>query len=126
MFLNGKPIGQLDGKLYYKTTENDFCTPSVAEDDSFYDDKIHLLNEEQESPTMELLHRRFGRTNIADLKALIRLEAVIGHQISAEKSNPEQFNCDSCAICKATKQSRDPTKSAPRPILTAVKKDYIF
>ena len=126
VFLNGKPIGQLDGKLYYKNIENDFCTPSVAEDDSFYDDKIHLLNEEQESPTMELLHRRFGHTNIADLKALIRLEAVIGHQISAEKSNPEQFNCDSCAICKATKQSRDPTKSAPRPILTAVKKDLYF
>ena len=27
---------------------------------------------------MELLHRRFGHTNIADLKALIRHEAVTG------------------------------------------------
>ena len=126
VFLNGKPIGQLDGKLYYKNIENDFCTPSVAEDDSFYDDKIHLLNEEKESTSMELLHCRFGHTNIADLKALIRLEAVTGHHISAEKSNPDHFNCDSCAICKATKQSRDPTKSAPRPILTAEKKDLYF
>ena len=61
MFLNGKPIGQLDGKLYYKYIENDFCTHSVAEDASFYDDKIQLLNDEQEIPSMELLHRRFGQ-----------------------------------------------------------------
>ena len=126
VFLNDKLIGRLNEKLYFKFVESDFCSPSVAEDESFYDDKLHLLNEEQESPSMELLHRRYGHTNIADLKALLRLEAVTGHRISAEKSNPDQFHCDSCAICKATKQSRDPTKSAPRPIVTADKKELFF
>ena len=50
VFLNGKPIGQLDGKLYYKNVGSDFCSPSVAEDESFYDDKINLLNEDQVPP----------------------------------------------------------------------------
>lgn len=126
VFLNGKLIGELDGKLYYKHVENDFCSQSVAEDEFFYSDDVHLLEESDESPTMELFHRRYGHTNIADLKALIRLEAVTGYKISPEKANPDQFHCDSCAICKATKQSRDPTKSAPRPILTAEKKELYF
>ena len=126
VFLNDKIIGRLNGKLYFKYVESDFCSPLVAEDEFFHDDKLHLLNEDQESPSIELLHRRYGHTNIADLKSLIRLEAVTGHRISAEKSNSDQFNCDSCAICKATKQSRDSSKSAPRPIVTANKKELYF
>jgi hypothetical protein len=72
---------------------------------------------------MELLHRRYSHTNIDDIKALVRLEAVSGYNISPEKANPQHFHCDACAMSKATKQSRDTTKQLPRPCLTPEKKE---
>ena len=76
VYLDGKVIGKLSGKLYVKNTEEDFCAPCVAEDEVFSNDNIELA--QTESPSMELLHRRYGHTNIDDIKALVRLEAVSG------------------------------------------------
>ena len=67
--------------------------------------------QQNETPTIELLHRRYGHTNIEDIKALARLEAVTGYNISPQKSNPQQFHCEACTMSKAVQQSRDTTKN---------------
>jgi hypothetical protein len=124
VFLGGKVIGKLSGKLYVRNTEEDFCALSVAEDEIYSNDNVKLAR--TESPSMELLHRRYGHTNIDDIKALVRLEAVSGYNISQEKANPLHFHCDACATSKATKKSRDSTKKLPRPCLTSEKKELYF
>ena len=43
VFLNDKLIGRLNEKLYFKYVESDFCSPLVAEDESFYDDKLRAI-----------------------------------------------------------------------------------
>jgi hypothetical protein len=62
VFLGGKVIGKLSGKLYVRNTEEDFCALSVAEDEIYSNDNVKLAR--TESPSMELLHRRYGHTNI--------------------------------------------------------------
>ena len=124
VIVDGNVIGSLSGKLYVRNIEEEFCAPCVAEDEIFNDDNIVL--QQNETPTIELLHRRYGHTNIEDIKALARLEAVTGYNISPQKSNPQQFHCEACAMSKAVQQSRDTTKKLPRPCVTAEKKELYF
>ena len=56
---------------------------------------------------LDLLHRRFGHTDVAEIQRLIQTGAVDGIELKAHQVR-ENFHCDACHIAKMTKKSRNP------------------
>ena len=132
VLINNNEIGFLDNKLYIlkKRPEDEALNTEDFADDG-HSERLYseAENEEligKETLKIELLHKRFAHTNVADIKELIRCGACDGFDnITHQQSSPSHFHCEACAMAKATTKSRDPTKKLRRN-LTAVNKDLYF
>jgi len=68
---------------------------------------------------LDLLHRRFGHTDVAEIQRLIYTHAVDGIELKSHQVR-EHFHCDACHIAKMTKKSRQPSLKFRLPNRKAV------
>ena len=127
---DGASIGTLDAKLY-RTTPSVFNVQDQSHD-AVESDEIHIPEYElvkndltSSDRHLDLLHRRFGHTNVAEIQKLISVNAVDGLGLKAHQVK-EQFHCDSCHIAKAVRKSRDPSLKFRSPDRSAIKADNLF
>lgn len=74
---------------------------------------------------LDLLHRRFGHTDVAEIQRLIHTHAVDGIELKPHQVR-ENFHCDACHIAKMTKKSRDPSLKFRLPNRKAVEHENFF
>ena len=125
VLIDGMVFGQLSNNLYVASPSS-FLSNSVDEqalvsdidsdDSAFADDRVKLAS--QPLPHLrrdiELLHRRYGHADIEMIKRLVLSQAVTGLAVTDRAANPNTFHCEACAINKAVKQPRVPSRRLNR------------
>ena len=122
-------IGALDQNLYRVKPSlfNIQDRPHEVAESDVHIPEYELIKNDLTSSNrnLDLLHRRFGHANVAEIQKLIKVNAVDGLELKTHHV-AEQFHCDSCHIAKAVRKSRDPSLKYRSPVRSAVKAENFF